>query len=279
MWNRSKINDRAESNYIAGLWFDDLLQGLCWSRSTAARASKSTTYKAPTFSWASVDGPVIYYERDEGQDAVDSNLLPRCINALSTVDGKNPFVVVKDGWIKVRSCPIDAVYITGRLHYKGGEEPENFDPDVELSHFSFHDNDGTLQSSAARTTPMIALGKEPPLDDDGNRFLSKHNCENEPAWLLYLGSRASETLQNTYSSMLFLVLGRSPRRPAMFWEIRAFCDIPCFCFCNARGLARDSHHHIVSSPTSLSELKPRYYYFWLLIHDRLWEPRRICWDG
>ncbi|KAI1244802.1 hypothetical protein MGN70_014679 [Eutypa lata] len=192
------INDRAESNYIAGLWFDDLLQGLCWSRSTAAH------------------GPVIYYERDEGQDAVDSNLLPRCVNALSTVDGKNPFVVVKDGWIKVRSCPIDAVYITGRLHYKGGEEPENFDPDVELSHFSFHDNDGTLQSSAARTTPMIALGKEPPLDDDGNRFLSKHNCENEPAWLLYLGSRASETLQNTYSSMLFLVLGRSPRRPAMF---------------------------------------------------------------
>lgn len=46
----SKINDRAESNYIADLWFDDLLQGLCWSRSTAARASKSTTYKAPTFS-------------------------------------------------------------------------------------------------------------------------------------------------------------------------------------------------------------------------------------
>ncbi|USP74781.1 HET-domain-containing protein [Curvularia clavata] len=49
--------------YLAGLWKKDLHKQLCWSTDFDVRArvnrSRTPTYLAPTWSWASVDGPVM----------------------------------------------------------------------------------------------------------------------------------------------------------------------------------------------------------------------------
>ncbi|KAL1950436.1 hypothetical protein VTO73DRAFT_5560 [Trametes versicolor] len=47
------------SEYIAGLWRDTLLTELIWYRREGTEAPRPTEYRAPSWSWASVDGGVV----------------------------------------------------------------------------------------------------------------------------------------------------------------------------------------------------------------------------
>ena len=46
--------------YAAGLWEDDLLNGLLWVVADRSVAKRYTKYIAPSWSWASIEGPVCY---------------------------------------------------------------------------------------------------------------------------------------------------------------------------------------------------------------------------
>jgi hypothetical protein len=57
------------SKYIAGIWSGDIINGLSWERSdrkaegtvksrVVESASQGSHYRAPSFSWASANGPV-----------------------------------------------------------------------------------------------------------------------------------------------------------------------------------------------------------------------------
>jgi hypothetical protein len=48
-----------KDKYVAGLWSKDLLRGVLWEGAYNKTAS-TTTYRAPTWSWASIDGVVTY---------------------------------------------------------------------------------------------------------------------------------------------------------------------------------------------------------------------------
>jgi hypothetical protein len=55
------------SNYFVGLWSNNLLLDLLWTRSSEGYSDHSKRlrvppgYRAPTFSWASLEGPIRYY--------------------------------------------------------------------------------------------------------------------------------------------------------------------------------------------------------------------------
>jgi len=42
--------------YIAGLWEEDLRTGLCWNSNASSFHTRPATYRAPSWSWASIDG-------------------------------------------------------------------------------------------------------------------------------------------------------------------------------------------------------------------------------
>lgn len=51
------------SNYVAGLWVKDLIRLLTWYKppsSSPSTKNTATTYRAPSWSWASVDGEVLF---------------------------------------------------------------------------------------------------------------------------------------------------------------------------------------------------------------------------
>ncbi|TLD19244.1 hypothetical protein PspLS_09967 [Pyricularia sp. CBS 133598] len=61
------LADSANGAYLAGLWRSSLLNGLSWSvqklndgRPAQPRCSGPSAYRAPSWSWASVDGPVSF---------------------------------------------------------------------------------------------------------------------------------------------------------------------------------------------------------------------------
>ncbi|KIX95530.1 uncharacterized protein Z520_08650 [Fonsecaea multimorphosa CBS 102226] len=109
----SLVGGLTEDEYLAGLWRNDVLQNLSWSVETfepthqcddpahdAAMppASKSEVryppnYRAPTWSWASLDGKVIFHSLNH------KSLKARCICAHVDIAGRDKYGRVKKGWI------------------------------------------------------------------------------------------------------------------------------------------------------------------------------------
>lgn len=58
--------NRLNDDYVTGLWKKDLLRGLLWHApgfiDDSLHLIEPQKYRAPTWSWASVDGAVIYSE-------------------------------------------------------------------------------------------------------------------------------------------------------------------------------------------------------------------------
>jgi hypothetical protein len=51
----------AEGSYLAGLWREDLVEGLLWYVCQPGPANHISTYIAPTWSWASICGRIQYF--------------------------------------------------------------------------------------------------------------------------------------------------------------------------------------------------------------------------
>ncbi|GAB1192685.1 hypothetical protein APSETT444_001879 [Aspergillus pseudonomiae] len=92
--------------YVAGLWGNSLVEGLTWQPLGKCRAVRQ--YRAPSWSWASVDGIVdeLYREIKPIASVLDVQV---------DVDGDNPFGRVRGGWIKIEA-PLFPLFL---LDYEG----------------------------------------------------------------------------------------------------------------------------------------------------------------
>ncbi|KAJ0340414.1 hypothetical protein COL922a_003436 [Colletotrichum nupharicola] len=110
-----------KDEYLAGLWRGSLIECLCWQ---ALRCKPIEQYRAPSWSWASVDGiPAT------GLLGVTEEVAT-ILEAKVKIDGDNPFGRVKDGWIKLEALLVkmslsDAKGPTGHMLFrsdKGGDD-------------------------------------------------------------------------------------------------------------------------------------------------------------
>ncbi|KAF3039152.1 hypothetical protein E8E12_004021 [Didymella heteroderae] len=93
----SKIRKATHSEYIAGLWKSNLAFDLLWQRAvptpTDGDSHSLETWRAPTFSWSSLNAPVTYYTPDDDErqtsrssvNLVSSTVIPTGFNALGAV--------------------------------------------------------------------------------------------------------------------------------------------------------------------------------------------------
>ncbi|KAF4815410.1 hypothetical protein CGCTS75_v013069 [Colletotrichum tropicale] len=106
-----------KDEYLAGLWRGSLIEGLCWQ---GLRCKPIEQYRAPSWSWASVDG--IPATGLLGVTEEVANIL----EARVEIDGDNPFGRVKDGWIKLEAPLVkmslsDAKGPTGHMLFRSEE--------------------------------------------------------------------------------------------------------------------------------------------------------------
>lgn len=90
---------RSQDTYLAGLWRNDLPLFLLWSCGPGA-ASRPATYRAPSWSWASLDGAIGGYESTSMQR--NDDVYCAVLNACVTPKGLNPWGEVCDGYIELR---------------------------------------------------------------------------------------------------------------------------------------------------------------------------------
>jgi len=96
--------------YVAGLWEEDLLEGLLWSRRNDSSSSSHATaaeqvsneYRAPSWSWASIDEPVEWWSRHLAKD-LDANQGARLkiLKATTSLDGLDPKGRLAGGWLRI----------------------------------------------------------------------------------------------------------------------------------------------------------------------------------
>lgn len=106
----SKMPWAAADQYIAGIWRKSWVGGLLWSRSSHyARVHRE--YRAPFFSWASVDGEVrfVLYETTEGHVEETATL----ISHNTTLEGKDTF-----GAVFYACLTITAPVVSVKKHFR-----------------------------------------------------------------------------------------------------------------------------------------------------------------
>ncbi|KAF2998176.1 hypothetical protein E8E13_003570 [Curvularia kusanoi] len=98
-----RIQDSGGGRYLAGLWLDDLPQGLLWFVQRNSYASRVDSFRAPSWSWASVQANQDVYEHGGELDS-DTRLDPTWLTvkgAVSKPKGADPLGAVAGGYLKV----------------------------------------------------------------------------------------------------------------------------------------------------------------------------------
>jgi hypothetical protein len=114
-----KIEEASGSKYLAGIWRDNVASDLLWSSAPFLQnphlAVRTSNYRAPSFSWASVETQVHY---EELGDEIESSPLIRVINAESTSFGLNPLGEVSSGFILLQAQKVTEGILVAPTEYK-----------------------------------------------------------------------------------------------------------------------------------------------------------------
>jgi len=104
--------------YLAGLWRAQLEEQLCWSRDGSKSTTKRPPWRAPTWSWASVDGRVSW---DAHGEEYLENKYAHVLDASTTKYGHDPFGQVTSGVIRLACSTMTAGHLG---HSKQSDNPE-----------------------------------------------------------------------------------------------------------------------------------------------------------
>jgi serine/threonine protein kinase len=106
----SEIAEKTGHTYLAGLWAEHLLPtGLLWSRDFATIPLTRPQYRAPSWSWASIDSPVVWSKSlPEGDVSPEAEIIRYQISLSSNL---SPFGAVSGGSIEIKG-PLKRVTVT-----------------------------------------------------------------------------------------------------------------------------------------------------------------------
>lgn len=95
------FHEQNDDQYLVGLWKKPLAYDLCWRSRDPAQSR--LPYRAPTWSWASMDVVVFYHSHDSSWMADFAHIL----DADIVLDGPDPFGEVKSGVVRL-ACSVIA---------------------------------------------------------------------------------------------------------------------------------------------------------------------------
>jgi hypothetical protein len=150
-----QFHEKLKCDYLAGLWHNHLLRGLTWIVADGNKACRQSQYRAPTWSWASLDK--LSSPRPGHQGVRVTYTLTKSIRqdnrlAIETArvqtDGKNRYgVICEGGFIILKAafltpCTVETeteVLMTGEiesillLQFKGHEKKVLVQPDIAFT--------------------------------------------------------------------------------------------------------------------------------------------------
>lgn len=108
----------SKDKYLAGLWKSRLSEGLLWSTHFPAECHRSQPNRAPSWSWASIEGSVYWLRRLDGQDLLEGNVKSAEVVPLTAAD---PFGQIKRGAIQLADVEVLTPH---KLKFDRGKEKD-----------------------------------------------------------------------------------------------------------------------------------------------------------
>lgn len=140
-------NDGSTDRYLAGIWMSHLPNGLMWNYKDLRPQIPSTSFVAPSWSWASVRGEITWTRT--GDDEHDPQLeVLECSVELASDEA--PYGAVKKGTLVfknlLQNTTIPPYFLRGRAEESplqastGKQTYPKLDPDLANAIFDFHGN-------------------------------------------------------------------------------------------------------------------------------------------
>ncbi|KAK4159284.1 heterokaryon incompatibility protein-domain-containing protein [Cladorrhinum sp. PSN259] len=112
-----QIQRSSNQTYIAGMWQETLVLDMCWYLPRIAGKPPKrpyATYQAPSWSWASVNGPVeypgeVYADQDQNGALANPRQYAEVVSAMCFPAGPSPLGSLKGGYV-VLSCYLLPAY-------------------------------------------------------------------------------------------------------------------------------------------------------------------------
>ncbi|KAH7346241.1 heterokaryon incompatibility protein-domain-containing protein [Rhexocercosporidium sp. MPI-PUGE-AT-0058] len=101
------IQEMSKDTYVAGLWKNTILDGLIWKTRKPAFVHRPTQYRAPSWSWAALDGEVAWLRPfmaepyDVESWKYEVQYVARFVDDHITISGSNPFGEVACGYMSI----------------------------------------------------------------------------------------------------------------------------------------------------------------------------------
>ena len=140
--------------YLAGLWRGQIEEQLCWRRWGSKSTVKRPPWRAPTWSWASIDGTVSWYTRQEG---ILETKYAHVLDASTTKYGHDPFGQVTSGVIRLACSTMAAGYLvhpkkSGKLEAEegaiivlhAGNEEQEFPIQIDCLDDGYQEDNGPI---------------------------------------------------------------------------------------------------------------------------------------
>lgn len=99
--------------YLAGMWRSQLIDQLCWRATVHKESRKRPNWRAPTWSWASIDQGVLgrWYPRTLYEDRL-LNEYVTVVDVWTTPNAPDPFGAISDGELKLECYTL----VRGRIN-------------------------------------------------------------------------------------------------------------------------------------------------------------------
>ena len=115
--SRGIQQQHGDAAHVAGLWTFKLLEDLTWYMLKTGHGKKLSVYRAPSWSWASIDGEVCWSSRQEHTDWAE---ITEVLNVSCEPAGEDPFGSVVGGTLTTRAQVAEA-----RCSYKAPADTDD----------------------------------------------------------------------------------------------------------------------------------------------------------
>ncbi|KAF7555262.1 hypothetical protein G7Z17_g2315 [Cylindrodendrum hubeiense] len=106
-----QLSETLNDEYIAGLWRSNLVECLCWLVDDPKGSRRPDAYRAPSWSWASVEGSVRYWFLNGTHSQVGIPQVTVEEVSVTPAESGNSFEQIRSGFIKLRGDMVGPIEI------------------------------------------------------------------------------------------------------------------------------------------------------------------------
>lgn len=184
----SRFGARMGFRYVAGLWEENIIQDLAWTRVSWSKSTLSPLpirYRAPSFSWASINDRICYffgaYHKSWHWISYSS-----VSDIRSVVPGQNRFGKVIDAWITIRGPMVRGTIDRDDGHPRFCSDDREIglylDEDCDLAEFSYavqgNDDERSMRRCES-SEPSKESARGARKDNDKSPYAIKSSRANE----------------------------------------------------------------------------------------------------